>query len=216
MPRLRSPESGPKSGGVWRKAWLFVNFFWSKKNIYKDGHFIKIYFLWQLPSPKALNKTVFICCFFKLSKYLQWKSKAKGKAKRLENPLTKVYIVEYWNKEVIPKQARKPRSYASPKLRLTHSLTYSLTGVKCRATSVAKKIVLPDPRRKRMQRLKEIRSIWKRSCQLAHQRRAWSLKTKYTLRIKMIHLRLFDGRSLLGSLILHSTYDLFSVTEIKY
>ena len=106
MPRLRSPESGPKSGGVWRKAWLFVNFFWSKKNIYKDGHFIKIYFLWQLPSPKALNKTVFICCFFKLSKYLQWKSKAKGKAKRLENPLTKVYIVEYWNKEVIPKKAQ--------------------------------------------------------------------------------------------------------------
>ena len=32
-------------------------------------------------------------------------------------------------------QARKPRSYASSKLRLTHSLT----GVKCRATSVAKK-----------------------------------------------------------------------------
>ena len=142
MPRLRSPESGPKSGGVWRKAWSFGNFFWSKRYIYKvkDGHFIKIYFLWQLPSPKALNKTVFICCFFKLSKYLQWKSKAKGKAKRLENPLTKVYIVEYWNKEVIPKQARKPRSYASPKLRLTHSLTYSLTGVKCRATSVAKKV----------------------------------------------------------------------------
>ena len=40
------------------------------------------------------------------------------------------------------KQARKPRSYASLKLRLTHSqylLTYLLTGVKCRATSVAKK-----------------------------------------------------------------------------
>ena len=37
------------------------------------------------------------------------------------------------------KQARKPRSYASPKLcPLTHSLTYLLTGVKCRATSVAK------------------------------------------------------------------------------
>ena len=36
------------------------------------------------------------------------------------------------------KQARKPRSYASPKLRLTDSLTYLLTGVKCRATSVAK------------------------------------------------------------------------------
>ena len=29
-------------------------------------------------------------------------------------------------------------SYASPKLRLTDLLTYSLTGVKCRATSVAK------------------------------------------------------------------------------
>ena len=40
------------------------------------------------------------------------------------------------------KQARKPRSYASPKLRLTHLLT----GVKCRATSVAKKEY--DSRRK--------------------------------------------------------------------
>ena len=37
------------------------------------------------------------------------------------------------------KQARKPRSYASPKLWPTHLLTYSLTGVKCRATSVAKR-----------------------------------------------------------------------------
>ena len=36
------------------------------------------------------------------------------------------------------KQARKPRSYASPKLRLTDSLTDLLTGVKCRATSIAK------------------------------------------------------------------------------
>ena len=36
-------------------------------------------------------------------------------------------------------QARKTRSYASPKQRPTHLLTYSLTGVKCRATSVAKK-----------------------------------------------------------------------------
>ena len=36
------------------------------------------------------------------------------------------------------KQARKPRSYASPKLRPTHSLTHLLTGVTCRATSVAK------------------------------------------------------------------------------
>ena len=40
----------------------------------------------------------------------------------------------------INKQAPKPRSYASPKLcPLTDSLTYLLTGVKCRATSVAKK-----------------------------------------------------------------------------
>ena len=39
------------------------------------------------------------------------------------------------------KQARKPRSYASPKLRLT----YLLTGVKCRATSVAKKPTLRKP-----------------------------------------------------------------------
>ena len=38
------------------------------------------------------------------------------------------------------KQARKPRSYASPKLcSLNDWLTYLLTGVKCRATSVAKK-----------------------------------------------------------------------------
>ena len=37
----------------------------------------------------------------------------------------------------IKKQARKPRSYASPKLRLTHLLT----GVKCRATSVAKNCI---------------------------------------------------------------------------
>ena len=37
------------------------------------------------------------------------------------------------------KQARKPRSYASLKLRLTDSLTDLLTGVKCRATSVANK-----------------------------------------------------------------------------
>ena len=35
---------------------------------------------------------------------------------------------------ILFEQARKPRSYASPKLRLTHLLT----GVKCRATSVAK------------------------------------------------------------------------------
>ena len=37
------------------------------------------------------------------------------------------------------KQARKPRSYASLKLWLTDSLTYLLTRVKCRATSVANK-----------------------------------------------------------------------------
>jgi len=34
-----------------------------------------------------------------------------------------------------PQQARKPQSYASPKLRLTDLLS----GVECRATSVAKK-----------------------------------------------------------------------------
>ena len=39
------------------------------------------------------------------------------------------------------KQARKPRSYASLKLQLTDSLTYLLTRVKCRATSVAKNYV---------------------------------------------------------------------------
>ena len=38
------------------------------------------------------------------------------------------------------KQARKPRSYASLKLRPTHLLIYLLTRVKCRATSVAKNI----------------------------------------------------------------------------
>ena len=36
-------------------------------------------------------------------------------------------------------QARKPRSYASLKLR---PLTHSLTGVRCRATSVAKNIII--------------------------------------------------------------------------
>ena len=42
------------------------------------------------------------------------------------------------------KQARKPRSYASPKLcPLTHLPTHSLTGVKCRATSVAKNRGIP-------------------------------------------------------------------------
>ena len=41
---------------------------------------------------------------------------------------------------VIWKQARKPRSYASLKLQPTHLLTYLLTRVKCRATSVARKI----------------------------------------------------------------------------
>ena len=48
--------------------------------------------------------------------------------------------------EFLQKQARKPRSYASPKLRLTDSLTHLLTGVKCRATSVAKnrKYVYPE------------------------------------------------------------------------
>ena len=41
-------------------------------------------------------------------------------------------------------QARKAPSYASSKLRLTHLLT----GVKCRATSVAKKKVESKPGRK--------------------------------------------------------------------
>ena len=47
----------------------------------------------------------------------------------------------------VTKQARKPRSYASPKLRLTDSLTHLLTGVKCRATSVAKKKSPPKVRK---------------------------------------------------------------------
>ena len=43
------------------------------------------------------------------------------------------------------KQARKPRSYASPKLcPPTYLLTHLLTGVKCRATSVAKNDVYSD------------------------------------------------------------------------
>ena len=37
-----------------------------------------------------------------------------------------------------PKQARKLQSYASPKLRPSDPVTRLLTGVKCRATSVAK------------------------------------------------------------------------------
>ena len=40
----------------------------------------------------------------------------------------------------VKEQARKPRSYASPKSEtMTHPLNHLLTGVKCRATSVAKK-----------------------------------------------------------------------------
>ena len=39
------------------------------------------------------------------------------------------------------KTSSQAPSYASPKLRLTDLLTYSLTGVKCRATSVAKNII---------------------------------------------------------------------------
>ena len=39
--------------------------------------------------------------------------------------------------EHVNEQARKPRSYASPKLRLTDSLT-GVKSLKCRATSVAK------------------------------------------------------------------------------
>ena len=41
-------------------------------------------------------------------------------------------------KKIFMKQARKPRSYASSKLRLSHLLTYLLTRVKSRATSIAK------------------------------------------------------------------------------
>ena len=51
------------------------------------------------------------------------------------NPFLLIRVQHFWP----PKQARKPRSHASPKLRLTDSLTHLLTGVKCRATSVAKK-----------------------------------------------------------------------------
>ena len=47
-------------------------------------------------------------------------------------------FISCMTKLVAGEQARKPRSYASPKLRPTHSLTDLLTGVKCRATSVAK------------------------------------------------------------------------------
>ena len=41
-------------------------------------------------------------------------------------------------------QARKPRSYASLKLRPSDSLTHLLTRVKSRATSVAKKLETPE------------------------------------------------------------------------
>ena len=49
-------------------------------------------------------------------------------------------VESFWTVYKVPKiqkkeQARKPRSYASPKL---CPPAYSLTGVKCRATSVAK------------------------------------------------------------------------------
>ena len=52
----------------------------------------------------------------------------------LENYLSQYAVLVY------TQQARKPRSYASPKLRPTDLPTYLLTGVKCRATSVAKKL----------------------------------------------------------------------------
>ena len=54
-------------------------------------------------------------------------------------------------------QARKPRSYASPKLRLT----YLLTGVKCRATSVAKNQIAIEQSLNLNRRLKIMNfSIW--------------------------------------------------------
>ena len=45
----------------------------------------------------------------------------------------------------LKQQARKPRSYASSKLRPTDRLTDSLTGVKCRATSIAKNMIQLKP-----------------------------------------------------------------------
>ena len=53
-------------------------------------------------------------------------------------PSSSVFHLVNQNCVIGVKQARKPRSYTSPKLRLTDSLTHLLTGVKCRATSVAK------------------------------------------------------------------------------
>ena len=47
-------------------------------------------------------------------------------------------MVLMFTDQQIRKQARQPRSYASSKLQLNDRLTDSLTGVKCRATSVAR------------------------------------------------------------------------------
>ena len=65
----------------------------------------------------------------KIFSYLCWKN--QGTALQLQPILQIVQLVHMLSHS---KQARKPRSYASPKL----SLTDSPTGVKCRATSVAK------------------------------------------------------------------------------
>ena len=58
------------------------------------------------------------------------------------------------------KQARKPRSYASPKLWLTYLLTYLLTGVKCRATSVAKKCQIMSPHHSNQMFQRSQVSVW--------------------------------------------------------
>ena len=60
---------------------------------------------------------------------------------KLRNVKTNLHLnLKSWNQNKLA----KPRSYASLKLRLTDSLTHLLTGVKCRATSVAKKVTSKD------------------------------------------------------------------------
>ena len=66
------------------------------------------------------------------------KKRGRGKKKRKKGAVAKKGRPTKKRSQGKNKLA-KPRSYASLKLRLTDSLTYLLTRVKCRATSVAKK-----------------------------------------------------------------------------
>jgi len=79
----------------------------------------------------------FTTCFYK------WKCYAKNfqdTEKSFTVLFSNKYALDFWkcHRKWLVKQARKPRSYASLKL---CPLTHSLTGVRCRATSVAKNLI---------------------------------------------------------------------------